>query len=123
MVRQEIWALLTTHYAIRNLMHQAADGAGLDPDRMSFVRSLRVVRRLVTDQAAFPPDRMATARARALAETAERPNPARRHRTCPRAVKRHRLGPHRIKHHGDTSTRHSGPHTPKPRNAAVQVPD
>ncbi|MFJ7062903.1 hypothetical protein ACIQVA_35385 [Streptomyces microflavus] len=55
MVRQEIWALLTTHYAIRNLMHQAADGAGLDPDRMSFIRSLRVVRRLVTDQAAFSP--------------------------------------------------------------------
>ena len=55
MVRQEIWALLTTHYAIRNLMHQAASGAGLDPDRMSFVRSLRVVRRLATDQAAFSP--------------------------------------------------------------------
>lgn len=55
MVRQEIWALLTTHYAIRNLMHQAAGGAGLDPDRMSFIRSLRVVRRLVTDQAAFSP--------------------------------------------------------------------
>jgi hypothetical protein len=42
-------------------MHQAAldgqDGHGetLDPDRLSFIRSLRVVRRQVTGQAAFSP--------------------------------------------------------------------
>lgn len=55
MVRQEIWALLLTHYAIRKLMCRAADEAGLDPDRLSFIRSLRVVRRQVTDQADFSP--------------------------------------------------------------------
>lgn len=55
MVRQEIWALLLTHYAIRKLMCKAADEAGLDPDRLSFTRSLRVIRRQVTDQADFPP--------------------------------------------------------------------
>jgi Insertion element 4 transposase N-terminal/Transposase DDE domain len=49
MVRQEIWALLLTHYAIRKLMCHAADEAGLDPDRLSFTRSLRVIRRQVTD--------------------------------------------------------------------------
>jgi IS4 transposase len=54
MVRQEIWALLLTHYAIRKLMCHAADEAGLDPDRLSFTRSLRVIRRQVTNQAAFP---------------------------------------------------------------------
>jgi len=55
LVRQEIWALLLTHYAIRHLMHEAADGAQIDLDRVSFMRSLRVVRRQVTDQAAFSP--------------------------------------------------------------------
>ena len=55
MVRQELWALLLTHYAIRKLMCHAADEADIDPDRLSFIRSLRVVRRHVTDQAAFPP--------------------------------------------------------------------
>jgi hypothetical protein len=61
MVAQEVWAMLLVHRAIRTLMHQAAldgqDGQGetLDPDRLSFIRSLRVVRRQVTGQAAFSP--------------------------------------------------------------------
>jgi Insertion element 4 transposase N-terminal/Transposase DDE domain len=55
MVRQEIWAMLLTHYAIRKLMCRAADEAGYDPDRLSFTRSLRVIRRRVTDQADFSP--------------------------------------------------------------------
>jgi hypothetical protein len=55
MVRQEIWGLLTTHYAIRELMYHAADLGGNDPLRLSFVRSLRVVRRHVTGQAGFSP--------------------------------------------------------------------
>jgi len=55
MIRQEIWALLLTHYAIRHLMCEAADQAGKDPDRLSFMRSLRVIRRQVTDQAALSP--------------------------------------------------------------------
>jgi Insertion element 4 transposase N-terminal/Transposase DDE domain len=55
MIKQEIWALLLTHYAIRHLMCEAADQAGKDPDRLSFMRSLRVIRRQVTDQAGFSP--------------------------------------------------------------------
>lgn len=62
---------------------------------------------------------MATALAWAIAEIAERPNPARRNRTCPRAVKRHRLSPHRIKHPDDTNTRHPGPPTLQLRNTAI----
>ncbi len=37
MVRQEIWALLLTHYGIRRLMCHAADEIGEDPDRLSFM--------------------------------------------------------------------------------------
>ncbi|GFG85569.1 IS4 family transposase [Mycolicibacter algericus] len=55
MVRQEIWALLLTHYAIRALMHEATDPDGLDPLRMSFIRTLRIVRRHITGQAGFSP--------------------------------------------------------------------
>ena len=55
MVRQEIWALLLTHYAIRALMYEATDPDGFDPLRLSFIRTLRIVRRHVTGQAGFSP--------------------------------------------------------------------
>jgi IS4 transposase len=55
LVEQEIWALLLGHYAIRTLMTEAADEADVDPDRLSFMRTLRVIRRQVTDQADFSP--------------------------------------------------------------------
>jgi len=54
-VQQEVWGFLLVHYAIRTLMHQAALDAGTDPDRISFTRTLRLVRRQVTAQAAFSP--------------------------------------------------------------------
>ncbi|MFJ2590981.1 IS4 family transposase [Streptomyces sp. NPDC087538] len=52
---QELYGFLLVHHAIRHLMHQAAQQADQDPDRVSFTRSLRVARRQVTDQAAFSP--------------------------------------------------------------------
>jgi hypothetical protein len=55
LVRQELWALLLTHYAIRQLITEAAEQIDDDPDRLSFIRTLRVIRRQVTDQAAFSP--------------------------------------------------------------------
>jgi Insertion element 4 transposase N-terminal/Transposase DDE domain len=57
MVAQEVWAHLLVHHAIRRLMHQAALDHHLDPDRLSFIRSLRIVRRQITTagQAAVPP--------------------------------------------------------------------
>jgi Insertion element 4 transposase N-terminal/Transposase DDE domain len=54
-VEQEIYAHLLVHYAIRALMHQAALDADTDPDRLSFTRSLRIVRRQLIAQAAFSP--------------------------------------------------------------------
>jgi hypothetical protein len=57
MVAQEVWGMLLVHHAIRTLMHRAALDHHLDPDRLSFVRSLGIVRRQVTTtgQAALPP--------------------------------------------------------------------
>ncbi|MDF3288133.1 IS4 family transposase [Streptomyces silvisoli] len=54
-VEQEIFAFLLIHHALRDLMHQAARDEGCDPDRISFTRTLRVVRRHVTGQAALSP--------------------------------------------------------------------
>jgi hypothetical protein len=55
MVRQEIWGILLAHYAIRALMVEAAHDADLDPDRLSFMDSLRVIRREADGAADFPP--------------------------------------------------------------------
>jgi len=55
MVRQEIWGILLAHYAIRTLMVEAAHDADLDPDRLSFMQSLRVIRREADGSADFPP--------------------------------------------------------------------
>jgi IS4 transposase len=55
LVEQEVWSILLTHYAIRSLMCRVADEADIDPDRISFMRSLRVIRRHVTGQADFSP--------------------------------------------------------------------
>ncbi|MFH8471965.1 transposase [Streptomyces sp. NPDC018000] len=52
-VEQEIFAFLLV--PLRDLMHQAAQQAGRDPDRISFTRTLHVVRRHVTGQAALSP--------------------------------------------------------------------
>lgn len=55
LVKQEFWALLLTHYAVRSFMQQAADDLGEDVDRISFIRSIRVIRRQVMNQAGFSP--------------------------------------------------------------------
>src|SRR5713226_1806665 len=55
LVRQEFYGLMMAHYAVRNLMHEAALKAREDPDRLSFVHSVRVVRRKMTTYAAIPP--------------------------------------------------------------------
>jgi hypothetical protein len=54
-VEQEVWGFLLVHWAIRELMHTAALDADIDPDRVSFIRTLRLARRTVTEQAAFSP--------------------------------------------------------------------
>ncbi|MHB1522302.1 MAG: IS4 family transposase [Ferrimicrobium sp.] len=55
MVTQEIYAHMLVYYAIRALINAAVEPQELDPDRVSFLASLRVIRRQVTDQAAFSP--------------------------------------------------------------------
>jgi hypothetical protein len=55
LVRQEFWGLLLAHFAIRSLMHEAACRAGEDPDRLSYIHAVRVVRRKIITHGPFPP--------------------------------------------------------------------
>jgi hypothetical protein len=55
LVRQEFWGLLLAHFAVRGLMHEAALRAGADPDRLSFLHAVRVVRRKLPLFAALSP--------------------------------------------------------------------
>jgi hypothetical protein len=55
LVLQELWGLLLAHFAIRQLMAQAAWPRGLDPDRLSFTHAVRVIKRKIPQAAAVPP--------------------------------------------------------------------
>jgi hypothetical protein len=55
LVKQEFYGLLLAHFAVRGLMHEAALKAGEDPDRLSFLHAVRVVRRQIARFAALPP--------------------------------------------------------------------
>ncbi|MGI8308350.1 hypothetical protein [Saccharopolyspora hattusasensis] len=55
MVRQELYGYLLTHYAISALICRAATEADIDPDRVKFTRTVRIVRRRIADPAAFSP--------------------------------------------------------------------
>ena len=55
LVRQEFWGLLLAHFAIRDLMYEAADKGGRDPHQLSYVHAVRVVRRKLAIAAAIPP--------------------------------------------------------------------
>jgi hypothetical protein len=55
LVRQEFYGLLMAHFAIRGLIHEAALKGDVDPDRLSFIHAVRVVRRKMTRFASLPP--------------------------------------------------------------------
>lgn len=55
LVRQEIYAMLLAHYAVRHVLHAAALEADEDPDHLSFIHTVRVLRRKLPQLAALPP--------------------------------------------------------------------
>lgn len=55
LVRQEFYGLMMTHFAIRGLMHEAAIKGDIDPDKLSFVHAVRVVRRKLANPHVFSP--------------------------------------------------------------------
>jgi Insertion element 4 transposase N-terminal/Transposase DDE domain len=55
LVHQEIWSYLIVHHAISALIAKASAAADLDPDRISFAKALRLIRRSATGTADIPP--------------------------------------------------------------------
>jgi hypothetical protein len=55
LVLQECYGLLMAHFAVRGLMHEAALYDDIDPDRLSFIHAVRVVKRKLPLYVAFPP--------------------------------------------------------------------
>jgi len=55
LVRQEFHGLMMLHFAVRGVMHEAALKADIDPDRLSFVHAVRVIRRKFLAAGGVPP--------------------------------------------------------------------
>ena len=55
LVKQEFYGFLLGYFAVRGIMHEAALQADEDPDRLSFIHAVRVIKRRLPDFAAFPP--------------------------------------------------------------------
>lgn len=55
LAEQELYGLLLAHFALRRLIHDASRHAGCDPDTLSFLHTVRIVRRHLPFHAAFSP--------------------------------------------------------------------
>ena len=55
LVKQEFYGFMMAHFAVRGLMHEAALKADEDPDRISFLHAVRVIRRKLSLSGAIPP--------------------------------------------------------------------
>ncbi len=55
LVVQEFYGFMMAYFAIRGIMHEAALRANEDPDRLSYVHSVRVIRRKLISFVAVPP--------------------------------------------------------------------
>ena len=55
LVQQEFWGMLIAHFAVRQLMQEAARTQRTDPDRLSFTHAVRVIKRKLPQTAALPP--------------------------------------------------------------------
>jgi len=87
-VRQEIYALLLAHYAVRALMHRAACQAGVDPDRLSFTDAVFVLSETTRELAQVEREQQEPLRQEMCARLTAHVLPARRLRANPRALKK-----------------------------------
>ena len=66
--------MLCCYQAIRTLISHAADGAGIDPARISFTRAGDGIRSRISDSGCFPPDGLAEETADLAVEITHRRN-------------------------------------------------
>ncbi len=87
-VLQELYGLLLAHYALRQLMYEAAVSVGMDPDRLSFVHAVRVLQDAIPEFQMVAPAELPRLYRRLLADIAKARLPERQLRSNPRVVKR-----------------------------------
>ena len=85
-VIQEVYALSIGHYATRSLMAEAAEGEGLDPDRLSFLGCLHIIRTRMPECPADLAERESWFRA-LLGELSKERTEPRRNRINPRVIR------------------------------------
>lgn len=107
-VIQELYGLLMAHYIIRSIMHRAAVEHDLDPDRLSFVASVRLICDAVAEFQLIHPDDHLLLWARLLRDIVHFQIPPRDNRINPRVIKRQRSKFERKK------PKHLHPPRPKP---------
>lgn len=88
LVRQEFYGLLVAHFAVRALMHEVALKTHVDPDRVSFIHAVRVVRRKLPAFNAISPVQRKVLHERVLDEILQERVACRRGRRNLRGVKR-----------------------------------
>ncbi len=91
-VIQELYALLIAHYAVRKLIHEAANEAEVDPDRISFVGALRIIQEAIPEFQMVEKEQKEQLYKRLLRDIGEQRLPERRARSNPRVVKRKMSG-------------------------------
>lgn len=89
-VLQELYGLLVVHYALRSLMLEAATTRGVDPDRVSFTRTVQLVTKSLPEFQATSPAAWPALRALLLADLTASLLPPRAPRANPRVIKRQR---------------------------------
>jgi hypothetical protein len=87
-VIQEIYALSLAHFVIRSLMFQAAESAGLDPDRLSFVGCFQILKCRLPECCGASPRAFAEWYRGLLWEMQRERTDPRRNRINPRVIKR-----------------------------------
>lgn len=87
-VRQELWALSLGHFVTRALMFEAARGARLDVDRLSFVGCFRILQCRLPEAAGRSAAALDAWYRALLAEMGDALNGPRRNRINPRVIKR-----------------------------------
>lgn len=133
-VRQELWALLAVHQAVRRFAHDAAaDGPVVDPDRLSYLRCVRIARRSVPSQHGAARRKLTSAWKEAAQEARARLLPPRSGRDWARAIKkpmrwpilrtrsgRSKVEPGRWAHNQSTKQRkHRGADRPVPQQSTL----
>ncbi|WP_131735877.1 IS4 family transposase [Actinomadura roseirufa] len=90
-VRQELWAFLAVHHAVRRVAHHAAVHTSepvVDADRIPYLTCVRIIRRSVIAHLGATAAKLAEAVADTARQARRRLLPPRAGRQCPRAIKK-----------------------------------